>query len=449
MSALLDAVFAPEEIRRIFSDEAHLQGMLDFEAALARAEARAGVIPPAAAVAIGRQCEARLFDLGALAGAAAKAGNTAIPMVRALTAQVAGVDAEAARYVHWGATSQDAMDTGLVLQLRRLIDRVETDLARLSAIFADLAERHRRTEMAGRTWLQQAAPVTFGLKAAGWLSAVERHRQRLAELKPRLLVVQFGGAVGTLAALGDWGLSVGALLAEELSLSWPDLPWHAQRDRVAELATVLGLMVGSLGKVARDLSLLNQTEIGEASEPAEPGRGGSSAMPQKRNPVGAAVVLAAAQRAPGLVSVMLSAMPQEHERGLGNWLAEWQTLPEICTLAGGALSQLVEVAGGLSVDAERMRQNLDQGNGQVFASAVAMALAAHLGARPAHELVEKAARRATEQRRHLLVVLAEDPAVTQHLDVAELDRLFDPAGAVGLAESLVDRALAARRPSDR
>ena len=317
------------------------------------------MIPKAAAPAIEARCQANLFDFEALARAAALSGNTAIPMVKALTALVGKKDRHAAGYVHWGATSQDAMDTGLVLQLRNAFELIDADLARLADALARLAKKHKRTPMAGRTWLQQALPVTLGLKAAGALSSVERHRARLHELRARVLVIQFGGAAGTLASLGNRGLDIAKALAAELKLGVPDIPWHAHRDRVAEVATTLGLLVGTLGKIARDVSLLMQTEISEAFEPAAPGRGGSSTLPHKRNPVGCAVVLAAATKVPALVSVMLAAMVQEHERGLGNWHAEWETLPEICMLSAGALEQLTQVIEGLEIDTARMRRNLD------------------------------------------------------------------------------------------
>jgi 3-carboxy-cis,cis-muconate cycloisomerase len=298
--------------------------------------------------------------------------------------------------------------------------------------------------MAGRTWLQQAQPITFGLKAAGWLSAVERHRTRLAELRGRVLSLQLGGAVGTLAGMGAPAMAVAERVAGELGLSLPDLPWHAERDRVAEVAAALGLLVGTLGKIARDVSLLAQGEVGEASEPAAPGRGGSSSMPQKRNPVGSAVALAASVQVPALVSVMLSAMVQEHERGLGSWQAEWETLPRIFLLAAGALRQTVEALSGLAVDEARMRRNLESPPGGAFAGIAALALAAHLGKPEADALVERCHRRALEQGRHLREVLAEEPAVKGHLAPDELARLFDPASAVGAAEELVDRVLAAR-----
>jgi 3-carboxy-cis,cis-muconate cycloisomerase len=441
---LLDPLFTTDRMRAVFSDRGRLQGMLDFAAALARAEARAGVIPAAAAAPIGMQCRAEAFDVGEIARGSALAGNTAIPMVKALTALVAKGDEAASRFVHWGATSQDAMDTGLVLQLRDALDLLDADLSRLAGVLARLADEHKRTVLAGRTWLQQATPVTLGLKAAGALSAAERHRARLRELRPRLLVVQFGGASGTLAALGADGLNVAATLAEELKLGLPDVPWHAQRDRVAEAATALGLLVGTLGKVARDVSLLMQTEVGEAFEPAAAGKGGSSTMPHKRNPVGCAATLAAAIRVPGLVSVMLTAMVQEHERGLGNWHAEWDTLPEICCLAAGALAQLTQVLAGLEVDPARAAENLEATRGLILAEAVTMALGGRIGRLPAHHLVEAACRRATGEKRHLRDVLGEDAEVRKHLSAADLRRLLDPANYTGLAEALVDRALAAR-----
>jgi 3-carboxy-cis,cis-muconate cycloisomerase len=293
--------------------------------------------------------------------------------------------------------------------------------------------------------MQHALPTTLGLKAAGWLSAIERHRTRLAEMRPRLLVVQFGGAAGTLAALGDKGPAVAEAVARELDLGLPDVPWHGQRDRVAELATAAGLLVGTLGKIARDISLMMQTEVGEAFEPAGEGRGGSSTMPHKRNPVSSAVVLAAATRIPNLVATMLAAMVQEHERGLGGWHAEWSTLPDLCVLTGGALRHAAETLAGLEVDAGRMRANLESTGGLILAEAVQMALGAKIGRLAAHELVEAACKRAVAGRRHLREVLAADGTVTAHLSAAELDRLLDPVNYLGSAEEFVARVLKARR----
>jgi 3-carboxy-cis,cis-muconate cycloisomerase len=443
-SALLLPLLGSGAVAELFSDAARLQGMLDFEAALAAAEAKVGVIPPAAAAAIAAQCRADLIDLDGFADAAAQSGNLAIPLVKRLTAVVARDDPEAARFVHWGATSQDAIDTGLVLQLRAACDAIETDLGRLAGGLATLAEAHRRTPQVGRTWLQHALPITFGLKAAGWLDAVERHRARLRELGPRLFVLQFGGAAGTLASLDGKGLAVAEALARELELALPAIPWHGAGDRFAELGAAFGLIVGTLGKIARDLSLLMQSEVGEAFEPSGDGRGGSSTMPHKRNPVAAAAVLAAATRAPGLVATLMSALIREHERGLGGWHAEWVALPELAVLTAGALAQTAETIAGLEVDPARMRANLDASHGLIMAEAVMMALGAKLGRLEAHHVVEAACRRAVAEGRHLRAVLADDPAVAAQLDTAALDRLFDPLNYLGETEALITRVLAAR-----
>src|SRR5579864_5085091 len=357
--SLLDPLFRWQAVEDIFSDRARIQSMLAFEAALARAEAGVGVIPASAAAPITAKCQAELFDFDALAQAAAQAGNLAIPLVKQLTALVAVEGKEAARFVHWGATSQDAIDTGFVLQARNALELTAKELNRFSEILARLAQQHRDTTLPARTWMQQALPTTLGLRVAGWLDAVDRHRVRLEETRSRALALQFGGAVGTLAALGDKGMVVAKTLGEELKLGVPAMPWHAHRDRMAEIATTLGLFAGTLGKIARDLSLEAQTEVAEMFEPTGPGRGGSSTMPHKRNPVTAAVVLAAATRVPALVSTMLSGMVQEQERGLGGWHAEWETLPEIISLTAGALHHLAETVERLDVDTNRMRANLD------------------------------------------------------------------------------------------
>jgi 3-carboxy-cis,cis-muconate cycloisomerase len=434
MDTLLDGLLTTPEMAEAFSARARLQGMLDFEAGLARAQAILRLVPNEAAEAIAAACDASRLDLEHLGRAARTAGNPAIPMVRALTDLVA--DPEAARLVHQGATSQDAMDTGLVLQIRRGLDLLDEDLGRSVRALRELARTHRDTPMAGRTLLQQAVPVTFGLVVAGWLDAVARQRRRLRDLRPRVLVVQCGGAAGTLAAYG--GLEVAAALARQLDLGLPDLPWHTARDRIAETGATLALLVGTLGKIMRDLSLLMQTEVAEAFEPAGEGRGGSSTMPHKRNPVAAAVVLAAATRAPGLAATLLAAMPQEHQRGLGGWHAEWETLPELFRLAAGALRHTAEVIEGLQVDPARMRANLDLTRGLTMAEAAMMALAPRQGRLEAHDRIEAACRRALAEGRHLREILAEDP------ETAALgDLLLDPAAHVGLAGALVDRVLAA------
>jgi len=447
--SLLDSLFGSDAINEVFADHMRLQRMLDFEAALARAEARVEVIPKSAAGPITSQCKAELLDLNALSLAASKAGNLAIPMVKQLTDLVGKQDKEASRYVHWGATSQDAIDTGLILQLRAAFEIVAADADRLAAALAKLASAHRETVLPGRTWMQHAVPTVFGLKAAGWLDAISRHRIRLQEAHSRALVLQFGGAAGTLASLGDRGLDVSKALAEELHLDLPALPWHAHRDRLAGVATTFALLAGTLGKMARDISLQMQTEISEVFEPGGEGRGGSSTMPQKRNPVGCAVVLSAAERVPALVAVMLSAMTQEHERGLGGWHAEWETLPDIIRLTGGALHRMVETIAGLEVDPERMRQNLEITRGLIFAEAVTMVLAKQIGKSAAHQAIEAASRKAFEQKKHLREVLLADAQVTAHIGHADLEKLFDPLAYTGVAGQFIDRAIAASKTGSR
>ena len=443
--ALLDPLFGSAAMGEVFSDAARLQRMLDFEAALAQAEAQCGVIPTAAAQAIASKCKAELIDMSALANATALSLNPAIPLVKQLTALVAKDNAEAARFVHWGATSQDVNDTALVLQVRQALEILDRDLTSLCDGLIELARKHRSTPIAGRTLMQHALPTTFGVKVAGWLDAMNRHHDRLEETRRRALVLQFGGAVGTLAALQGKGLQVAAALAASLRLTLPAAPWHTQRDRVAEVATTLGLCVGTLGKIARDISLHMQTEISEVFEPTGEGRGGSSTMPHKRNPVTAAVVLSAATRVPGLVSTMLSAMVQEDERGLGNWHAEWETLPEIFRLTAGALHQMAEIVPHLDVDTKRMRHNLDATHGLIFAEAVTMALGNQIGKPAAHTLVEVASKHARESGKHLREILAQNKTVTERLTRAELDRLFAPENYLGAAEELVDRVIAASR----
>ncbi|SDH08571.1 3-carboxy-cis,cis-muconate cycloisomerase [Pseudomonas flavescens] len=444
-SQLFDAYFTSTPMREVFSDHGRVQGMLDFEAALARAEAAVGVIPAAVVADIEAACRAELYDFDALAIAIGSAGNSAIPLVKALGKRIAAQREEAERYLHLGATSQDAMDSGLVLQLRAAIVLLESDLDALSRLLAEQAERHAATPMAGRTWLQHATPVTLGMKIAGWLGAVDRHRQRLAEIKPRLLCLQFGGASGSLAALGDKAWPVAEALALELDLHLPEQPWHTQRDRLVEFASLLGLIAGSLGKLGRDLSLLMQTEAGELFEPSAPGKGGSSTMPHKRNPVSAAVLIGAATRAPGLVATMFAAMPQEHERSLGLWHAEWETLPELCCLVSGALQQAMLVVPGLEVDAERMARNLDLTRGLVLAEAVSIALAQRIGRDAAHHLVEQCCKQAVKEGAHLREVLGANAEVTAQLSAEELDRLLDPAHYLGQARRWVERAVAQSR----
>jgi len=439
------SMFGAEEVERIFADRARVQRMLDFEAALARAEAGAGVIPGQAAGPIAEKCRVDLFDLGALAVGARKAGNLAIPLIKQLTQRVAKDNAEAARYVHWGATSQDVIDTGLVLELREALGWIDERAGELCEAVASLADAHRGTVVAGRTWMQHAVPISYGVKVSGWLDALVRHRARLRETRRRVLVLQFGGAAGTLSVLGGKGIEVAEALAGDLRLDLPATPWHAHRDRMAEIATTLALLTGTLGKIARDISLQMQTEVAEVLEPAGEGRGGSSTMPQKRNPVGCAMILAAAVRVPGLTSTILSAMPQEHERGLGGWHAEWETLPEIVRLCAGALRWTVEVISGLEVDTDRMKQNLELTHGLIFAEAIAMKLAEKVGKAAAHEMLESASRKAIGEKKHVRDVLSADSAVTSRIGAKELAEIFDPTRQLGVADEFIDRAIEAAR----
>ena len=440
-SRLLDPLFRGP-IVVLFNDDHRLQRMLDFEAALSRAEAKAGVIPAAAVPSVEAKCRAELFDFQALASAAVSAGNLAIPMVKHLTSLVASEDPEAARYVHWGATSQDVIDTGLVLQLREAFDWMEPQLHALGDAIANLADRHRETLMVARTLLQQALPTTFGLKAAGWLDAVARHFTRMREIRGRDLTLQFGGAAGTLAALREKGIAVASALADELKLPQPDAPWHSHRDRFAEIAAVFGLLAGTLGKIARDVALLMQTEVGEVREPSANERGRSSAMPHKHNPVGSVVALAAATRLPGLVSAMLTAMTMDHERGVGGWHAEWETLADIVTLTGGSLLQMSGVVSELHVDSDAMTRNLQRSHGQIMAEAVATGLAERLGRADAHMIVEQACAKAAADGTDLRTALVSDVRVRQALPVGDLEWLLSPRNYLGSSDKLIDRILA-------
>jgi 3-carboxy-cis,cis-muconate cycloisomerase len=429
-------------MRAACDDLVYLQHMLDFEAALARAEAATGVIPAAALGPIERACKAQGFDLAALAETATKSGNLAIPLVKALTAAVTLSDPEAARYVHWGATSQDVIDTAAMLMLRAGIDALLSDIDRAIAGFARLALEHRHTAMVGRTWLQHALPIPFGLKLAEYAAALNRSRTRLKRLRSEAPALQFGGAAGTLAALGDHGLRVAEKLAQELDLPLTEAPWHTHRDRFAEAASVLAIIAGTCGKIARDVSLMMQTDVGEAFEPAGEGRGGSSTMPHKRNPVAAAGALAAATMAPGLAATMFAAQVQDHERSAGPWHAEWPTLPSLLLVTSGGLAAIVDIAEGLEVDAARMRANLDTTNGLIMAESVTFALAEKLGKSEAHHLVEAASKRAVAEKIALRDVLAGDARVAQQFDAKKLADLFEPMAYQGVSQALIDRILA-------
>jgi 3-carboxy-cis,cis-muconate cycloisomerase len=437
--------FATPGMTAAFSPQSHVRRMLLFEAALARAEARASIIPDAAAEAIAAACRVELYDVAALYQDAALAGTLAIPLVRALTDRV---EDEAKRFVHWGATSQDAIDTALVLQMRDGLDLLLADLHPIATRCASLAERHRRTPMAGRTLLQQALPITFGLKAARWLGLVTRQIHRLREVREQAMVVQFGGAAGTLASLGDRGLDVAELVGEELGLAVPDLPWHAERDRIAEVASALGVLAGGMAKIAADVLLLRQTEVGEVTEEEVPGKGGSSAMPHKHNPVDATMAVAAARLAIGAVPVVLGAMAQEHERAAGGWQAEWEALPALFRHTAGAVARVRETIGGIVVNPERMRANLDLTGGLVMAESLTTALAANLGRSASYELVQLLTKRAAAVGTDLRSIALADEQVRSVLSRDAIDRAFDPLTYLGSADAFIDRALVAYRGLD-
>jgi 3-carboxy-cis,cis-muconate cycloisomerase len=437
-SGLFGPIFVSDAIAATSSDEAWLQAMLDFEAALAGAEADAGVITTADAGAIAAACQAEGFDVDALGRAARLGGNPVIPLVRALGERVEG---DAAHAVHWGATSQDVLDTAAMLVTARSVDVIAAELTALATSAADLTERHRHTLLPARTLLQHALPTTFGLKAAGWLMATLQVADRLAWVRDERLAVELGGAAGTLASLGPDGPAVVAGVAERLGLAVPLLPWHTDRTRIADVAAVLGQVAGVAGKIAVDVALLTQTEVAEAFEPGGPGRGGSSTLPHKRNPVGAASALAAARRAHALVGVLYGAMMQEHERAVGAWQAEWPALTELLQLVGGAVAHVREVVGGLELDTERMRANLDLTRGAVLAERAALRLAPDLGRARARQLVEEASARAAKRR----TSLRDELAAAGPLDARELDELFDPTGYLGATPAFIDAALVAYR----
>jgi 3-carboxy-cis,cis-muconate cycloisomerase len=449
MSArLIESLATTPALAVVFSDESVLQAMLEFETALARAEARTGVIPADAAEAITAAAKPGNFDISALADAAFRAGTPPIPLVKMLTEQVRKASAQAAGFVHWGATSEDVADTTMSLLLKRAEPFLVSDLSRLEKALANLSESHKNSVMLGRTLLQAAPPVTFGLKVAGWFASVRRGSRRLQKTFRTAAVLQFGGASGTLASLGDRGIPVAEALSVDLGFGdHAAAPWHTQRDELAALICACGVLTGSLGKMARDISLLMQSEVGEATEPGGEGRGGSSTMPNKRNPTACALTLAAAHRVPGLVASFLSAMLQEHERGVGGWQAEWPIIATVIQSTGVAIDSMAEVAEGLSVDARKMRLNIENTNGVIFAERAMMLLGAKLGRDVAHKLLEAAVLKSVKEGRNLAAILADIPEVTTHLGPAELKQLETPEQYLGSAEAF-RQALISRSDRD-
>jgi 3-carboxy-cis,cis-muconate cycloisomerase len=448
---LLSPLYASAAMRAIMSDRARLQRMLDFEAALARAEAAVGIIPATGAVEIGEACQADRYNISTLAEAAASSGDVAAAAINALTLEVARRNKQAAGFVHWGATGQDVIDTALVLELRAAIDALLVDLDIAIKGFTTLAGRHRRTVTAARILLQQALPMPFGLKLAGYAAALARSRERLARLRREALMLQFGGAAGTLAALGDRGLGVAERLAALLDLPLPEAPWHSHRDRLAEVAASFAILAGTCGKIARDVAQLMQIELGEVSEPRAAGRDGSSTLPHMHNPSSAMAALSAAAATPNLVATILALQTQDHERGLGGWQTEWVTFPVLALMTSGALDAVVAIAEAMEIDVERMRENLEISGGRVMSEALAFALAEKMGWTEAHRLVQELVRRSDEERRPLKDTLAADLRVKSQLSSTEIEKLFVPLTYQGSAQQFIDRLVMATqgRPARR
>jgi 3-carboxy-cis,cis-muconate cycloisomerase len=436
-SLLFRDAFGTAAMREVFSDFATVTRYAEVEVALAKAEARCGVIPAEAAAEIARRTDVAALDFALLKQETDNVGYPILPLVHQMVKQCGA----AGRYVHWGATTQDIMDTAVVLQIRAGLAVVEADIAALRGILADLSKRHRDTPMAGRTHLQQALPVTFGYKTAIWLAMFDRHAERLEQLKPRVLVGQFAGAAGTLASLGDKGFEVQRALCEELGLGVPVATWHVARDGFAEAVNFLALVTGSLGKIALDIMLMAATEFAEVYEPFVKGRGASSTMPQKRNPISSELMLAAAKAVRQHAGLMVDAMVQDFERATGPWHAEWMAIPEAFVLTAGALHQAKFALGGLIVDTKRMAGNLDISRGLIVAEAVMMGLAPDHGRQEAHDVVYDACRLANDKGTTLADALSADPRVSARIDRATIERLTSPKNYLGLAPAMVDRVL--------
>ena len=423
----------------MFCDRGRYQAWLAVEVALARAEARAGIIPGPIAESIAAAVDVDRLDLSAMSAEYERVGFPILPFVHQLQKQC---DSEAARFIHWGATTQDIIDTGLVLQMRDGLKLIEAELDELIESLIALCRAHRDTVMVGRTFQQHAAPITFGYKVAVWLGELLRHRERLPAIKKRALVVQFGGAVGTLSTLGSDGLKVLKELAKELKLEEPLISWHTARDGWAELIHWIAMMGATLGKIATEVATLMSTEIDELREPYLPGKGGSSTMPQKRNPTACPIIIAAAHRLRDLVPSQLTAMIQEHERAVATQPLEWMVIPEAFLVISGALKHAKPMLAGLTVNTDRMRKNIEAGGGFLMAEAVMMGLAPKIGRSEAHKLVAAAANRALDDGKTLRVGLLADEMIMQQLTVEEVDRLLEPGSYLGCAGQMVDRVLA-------
>ena len=440
-SPVFERFLSTAEMTEVFGANAIVQGMLNFEAALARAQSAEGVIPAAAGTVIAAACRAERFDLDAIVAASSVAGTLAIPLVKQLTAAVAASSAEAGGYVHWGSTSQDVIDTAMVLATRRALALIDARLGALATALFRLQQAHGEAPMLGRTLLQPALVISFGFKLVSWAAPVVRARERLRAAAAAALKLQLGGAVGTLSVMGERGAAVAQRMATDLQLGLAPGAWHTQRDEWVALGCEVGLLCGTLGKIAKDISLMAQGEIDEVAEPSGGGRGGSSAMPHKRNPVASMIALAASMRAPHRVAALLAAMPQEHERGLGNWQAELAEWPGLFLSAHGAATALADAVAGLSVDTARMRRNVDALQGLVFAEGASMLLAGHIGKASAHALLEKLSRQTVAEQRPLQAVtleaIASDANLSAKVSPAELAAVFDADATARRAGSTV------------
>jgi adenylosuccinate lyase len=438
-------LFGSPAMRAVFDDHSLLQKWLDYEAALARAEARCGLVPRNAADEITRQAKAEWMDTSAIKAGIDKTVHPLVSVIWQLSQRCAG---DAGRYVHWGATTQDVMDSAIVLQIREALALIEDTITRQIDALRELAQAHRHTPIAGRTHGQQALPTTFGFKVAVWMAEIARHRERLQQLRPRVLVGQFGGAVGTLAGLADVskadGLVVQAALMDELGLGVPLIAWHTSRDGVAEFATQVGMLTALMGRIANEVIQLQKLEFGEVEEPFEIGKVGSSTMPQKRNPMLCEAILALArlcrEKAATAIDTLLY---NEHERDWSSVQMEWAYLPELCVMAHGAMELTLRVLRGLHVDSERMRQNLDLTQGLLLAERVMLELGKHIGRQNAHDVVYECAMHAVAHRQPFLESLAADERVTAQIDRARLAPLLDPEQYLGLAAVFVERVLQA------
>ena len=441
-SAVFRDIFTTPAMRHVWSDENRVQKYLDFEAALARAQARLGIIPKNAAAEIVRHCEAKQIDMAKLKEATEKIGYPVLPVVRQLVALCKDGLGE---WSHWGATTQDITDTATIMQIREALDLIENEIDGIRDALATLAKKYRNTPMAGRSNLQQAVPITFGYKMATLLGAYERHKQRLDELRPRVLVGEFGGAAGTLSSLGKDGLKVQTELMKELKLGQPDISWHTVRDRIAEVGCFLGLVTGTCGKIAFDVKLLMQTEVEEVYEPFHQGRGSSSTMPQKRNPISSVYITAQTAMVKQLAAALLEAMVEDHERATGPWEIEWIALPEIFMLSAGALAQTRFVVEGLQVNEKRMRDNIGITKGLLMSEAVMMGLGATIGRNRAHDVVYDICREVVKTGRPLVDLLAEDKEISKHASREQLEKMVDPTNYLGVAGEMVDRVLKMRK----